>query len=237
MNEKWLIWINNKLEIVQYDILKTSLIKLSLINGTPLGLTVDWLERSLYLIEFTNRSTIFKINLNFFTEEIDKFKILERESKVVGIEMSPFTKQLYWSEMKQNKTVMMRSRVDGTNIRPFFENTTKKDGNRTCNCSISDMDPHFALDHSVNPFEPTVAVFDRKSQMFVSSDIDGCICEIIAGNILMKPGYRLRKLKADLGMVYWANEKKLNAFNRKQNKIQTAGVCIYTVISLITLFF
>lgn len=225
MKEKWLIWVNQKHDMVQFDILKSTQTKLTTINGIPLSLTLDWLERSLYFVEYSNVSTIYKIDLNYVTEEIPMFKLFERPNKIVNLEMSPFTKSLYWFEMEQNNSILMKSNVDGSKVQPFFRRNNSSQGyNEICNCSRTDIEPVFALDHSLNSFQPTIVFVEKKTNTLYSSDSFGCICSIIANNLEINPDYQPRNLKADLGMVYWTNQNNLHALSRRSNKTLSVEV-------------
>lgn len=227
VNDKWLVWINQKQELIQYDIVKSALTKLTTVNGKTLGLTIDWLERSLYYVEFTNESTVCKIDLNYITDGIHKVEITNRKNKIVAIEVSPFTKSLYWFEQNRNESIFMQSKVDGTYTTPFFKQRFfSKDQNKNCNCSSSDLDPVFALDHSSNPFEPLLVFLNGKTRNFISADSNGCICKIFARNMLLGHGFQLKNLKIDFGMLYWTNRHKLNALDRKHEKIFTTEVSI-----------
>lgn len=234
VNEKWLLWINQKQELIQYDILKSALIKLSTVSGKTLGLTVDWLERSLYYVEFTNGSTIFKVDLNYINEGIHKVEILSRKDKIVAIEVSPFRKSLYWFELKQSESILMQSKVDGTSTKPFFkEKGITNDHNKNCNCSSSDVEPVFALDHSSNPFEPSLVFLNGKTRNFFLADSKGCICRVIARNMLPGHGFKLKNLKVDFGMLYWTNQNKLNALDRKHEKIFSTEVRLIYILKIL----
>lgn len=233
MKEEWLVWINPKQELIHYDKPKKNLMKLTHINNKPLGFTIDWLERSLYYVEYNNGSTVVKVDLNYLMENERKVNVFSRRNKIVGITISPFTKRLYWIELKQNKSLLMESTVDGMNIRPFFkERLTSKDYNKICNCSntVAKIEPFFVLDHSYIPFKPQMILVDsqdRQSRRIISSDSDGCSCQIISKNISLKYGDDMRNLIADSGMIYWTSQRELNVLNRSNNVIFNTKVTIF----------
>lgn len=239
MNEQWLIWINQKHELIHYDISKSLKTKLISINGKPMALSLDWLERSLYYVEVNNASIVFKIDLNYAFDDIVPIRIMNRKNKIFELKVSPFTKSLYWIEIKQNKSILMQSNSDGSNTRVFLkERQTLKDYNKICNCTHSflDIERVFALDHSLTSLEPSVIFIDKKTRKLISSDSDGCLCKVIAENVFMKNDHVLTKMNGDFGMVYWTNHDELTAFNRNKNGIFTVevSICMYirTILSM-----
>lgn len=216
MKENKIYWINIKNELLMYNILTKNQMKIIDILGTPKGLTLDWVERSLYYVEIpkeSSRSFIYKVNLNHIDKDIMQMvKIFDTPSDITTIEVSPFTKKLYWIEtIDRVKYKLMQSNLDGNEIQPFF--SQRKNNKRDlehdpslCNCPLfPEVGPIFTVDHSDVNNKPLLIFIDPYTLNVMSTDQDGCICNVVANNSIVNNHFSLKHLKSDTATLYWTN--------------------------------
>lgn len=96
MTEEKLFWFNemNELFFTKTGRLSGSNFnnktRLMTLQQTARGLTVDWVERSLYYVQ---NNTIFKLNLNHVFEGKGRAEVvLTSTNTIINMEISPFTK-------------------------------------------------------------------------------------------------------------------------------------------------
>lgn len=233
VKDRFIFWINSKQDIIMYDVSKNVESKILQANGKPLSLTLDWLERSLYYVETTDElsgSAVYKIDLNVLTEQITNVKIFEVNSKINHIEVSPFTKHLYWTETDYQSKFKLIERDRNGFIKPFFKEHNygiiNSDDVR-CNCSFfPEIGSSFSLDHSDSIKQPLIIFIDLYSQNVMSSDKNGCLCHVIAKKNEMANHFPFGHIRSDLGMLYWTNHDTLYALKRSEDKLFTKQVII-----------
>ncbi|KAJ8934365.1 hypothetical protein NQ314_013406 [Rhamnusium bicolor] len=243
MKESNLFWINKKQELIMYNFLTLNQTKIFDITGKPNGLTLDWLERSLYYVETPKNlpgSLVYKIDLNHIDKKIIKnIEVLYTASNISKIEVSPFSKRLYWVETTDGiRYKLMQSNTDGSNIRPFFSqhNHNKRDlddSAKPCNCPfIPEVGPSFTIDHSDTKTKPLLIFINPYTLNVVSTDKDGCFCNIVANNTIVSNSFPLDRIKSDFGTLYWTNPTQglLYALKRKEANILTKEVKVSDIV-------
>lgn len=237
MKENSIYWINTKNELLMYNILTKNRMKIMDISGTPKGLTLDWVERSLYYVEIPKEasgSIIYKVNLNHIDKYITRnVKIFHTSSEITIIEVSPFTKKLYWIETTDRaRYKLMQSNIDGEEVQPFF---SQRNGNRRrlegdssfCNCPLfPEVGPSFTVDHSDAKSKPLLVFIDPYTLNVMSTDQDGCICNVVANNTVINNVFSLNHIKSDIATLYWMNPSQglLYSFKKRDTNILSKKV-------------
>ncbi|XP_030754698.1 proto-oncogene tyrosine-protein kinase ROS-like isoform X3 [Sitophilus oryzae] len=216
LREQKVFWINEIRELLMYDFSSGNKIKLFDIKGKPTDLVMDWLERSLYYVEETSEdsgSTIYKIDLNKFENGIvQNEKIFSTSANITKIEISPFTRKIYWIQTMDNQLhKVMFSDLNGYNTEDFFSSSIQDQAKRNttaedCNCSTNtNVESTFTIDHSVFQIEPVLIFIDSDSKEVFSSDKSGCQCNVILNGTILSESDPLKKVKFDFDSLYWTN--------------------------------
>ncbi|CAH0553544.1 unnamed protein product [Brassicogethes aeneus] len=235
LKEKKIFWVNQMNELLMYDS-STNKTKNFDIRKMASGVTVDWLERSLYFVEILEKSsTINKIDLNRLDKNIiEVVPIYSTSSLISKIEISPYTKKLYWVETNDQLTHrLMKCDTNGENCAEFFnrhEINKRSTDDELCNCTINDIEPTFTVDHS-NVNNKPLLIFIDKNKNIVSTDKEGCICNTIANNTVVS-NYPMEKIKSDFGTLYWNNPSKnvLYALKRNETNVTSKRVNVHDVL-------
>ncbi|XP_066156235.1 proto-oncogene tyrosine-protein kinase ROS isoform X1 [Euwallacea fornicatus] len=158
LRENKLFWINEMQELLMYHLNSSNKTKLADLKGKPKGLALDWLERSLYYVEGINEtagSVIRKLNLNYFLSERKLVAFKEEEiyitkNDVQNIEVSPYSRRIYWLENVEDLGFKMMQRSTNGGDVSFFEVSQ-------CNCDSPEcFIKSFTLDHTIiSNYQPT----------------------------------------------------------------------------------
>lgn len=222
IKESKLFWINRLQDLMMSEMSSLNKTNILYLNKNTKSVTFDWLERSLYYIqtnEINSHSTIFKIDFNFQDKSPTKHKeILLRSSDIKKIQVSPYTKKLYWLENGK----LMTSHVNGTGIQPFFTQIDLNHNAEICNCSSDIIVYTYALDHSSDT-KPRLVYVDRNGNV-VTSDPEGCFCDILA-NPDVTGAILPEHIQSDLGHLYWTSDEYLNILH-EATKISKNGSLI-----------
>ncbi|KAL3277022.1 hypothetical protein HHI36_012384 [Cryptolaemus montrouzieri] len=231
IQENKIFWVNEMKELFMYTINKGNKTKLYDIVGDAIGLTVDWLERSLYFVEKIDEySIIKKMDLNLYEEGIGHpVEILRRPTSIRKLEISPFTKKLYWIEVEDNVYHrLMISNSDGNNIVQFFskyqrnKRDVSENNDDSCNCPLNPfLESSFSVDHSDSKSKPVVTFIEHNTKDILSSDKDGCRCNIIANSSTVSNYFPVKKIRSDFGSLYWTNPSQGNLYVLKRRKKST----------------
>ncbi|XP_044258516.1 proto-oncogene tyrosine-protein kinase ROS isoform X1 [Tribolium madens] len=226
IKESKLFWIDQLQNLMMFDMLKSNKTKITSLKNNVTGLTVDWLERSIYYAQSENwdsGSSVFKLNLNYVDRGIIKMsKIFFTPASISKIEVSPYTKMLYWVE----KSKLMVCNTDGSDRREFFNKdkyTKRSILDESCNCPVDvNIEKTYTLDHSTET-KPLLVFIDSDTHNVVSADKNGCSCSVIANNSLGVT-LPLDRLKSDFGTLYWTNSRLLHALRKKEANLVTKEV-------------
>ncbi|VEN47844.1 unnamed protein product [Callosobruchus maculatus] len=221
-------WINTKKEIVLFDMQSYTQSTIFEIEGEPLGMTVDWLERSIYYVQIKDgKSSVHKLDLNLLDNQMKQMKVLEVDGTIYNIKMSPLTQRLYWLEGSSNKFKLMESSSDGSNIKSFFQDSNYPS---SCNCPhFIELGPCFTVDTS-DIDTPLIIFMDVLSDNILSTP-DGCFCSVVVNNELVREASPVRFIETDYSAVYWANEDYIYFLKRSEGQILTkqSGVTDLTI--------
>lgn len=241
MRESKLFWINEMQELFMYHIHSSNKTKILELKGKPKGLSLDWLERSLYYVEGINNtlgSTVYKINLNHLDKNVMRNLIIYSTQKNISkIEISPLTRKIYWIETAVGEGHdVMCGNLDGTDVRQFFGPHNKRkrsifdrghvEDNLECNCPENvKVEPTFTIDHSGTENKPKLIFIDSTTKEVFASDKDGCACSVIANNTIVSKSFPLQRIKSDFGSLYWTNnDGVLYAFKKVDSNLLTKSV-------------
>ncbi|XP_045468365.1 proto-oncogene tyrosine-protein kinase ROS isoform X2 [Harmonia axyridis] len=231
MKENKIFWINEMKELYMYTTTTFNKTKVLDIRGNATGLTVDWLERSVYfVVSLGEYSLINKIDLNLYEkgllQPVEPVEVMRRPFNISKLEISPFTRKLYWIEV-EDKTYyrLMESDIDGNNIIQFFSRfeRTKRfindDSKEDCNCPLNpSIESSFSIDHSNITQKPLFTFIDHNSKNILSADKDGCRCDIIANHSTVGNYLPVQKIKSDFGSLYWTNQERGNLYVLRRQK-------------------
>ncbi|XP_025828950.1 proto-oncogene tyrosine-protein kinase ROS isoform X3 [Agrilus planipennis] len=230
IKEKKLFWINKMQELFMYNMENHKKSKLVDLNNSCLSLTVDWMERSLYYLETNSitESTIYKLNLNHIDKGLSKIETILTTSSVISkIEISPFTRKLYWVEENYfGENHIMQSELNGSDIRPFFvqrshnKRSLESEEEESCNCPVyPNVEKTFTVDHSDSKTKPAIIFIDSDTHAITSSDKDGCHCEILANHQVVGDSFPLQKLKSDFSNLYWTNKTQGHLYSLRKKEL------------------
>ncbi|XP_044756024.1 proto-oncogene tyrosine-protein kinase ROS isoform X2 [Coccinella septempunctata] len=230
MKENKIFWINEMKELYMYTTTTLNKTKILDIGGNATGLTIDWLERSVYFVVTEGKySMINKIDLNLYEKGLlQPVEVLRRPFNISKLEISPFTRKLYWIEV-EDKTYfrLMESNVDGGRIIQFFSrfDRTKRftdEMRDKCNCPLNPaVESSFSIDHSNTTQKPLFTFIDHNSKNILSSDKEGCECDVIANYSTVSNYLPVEKIKSDFGSLYWTNQEQGNLYVLKRQKEPT----------------
>lgn len=230
IKENKIFWINEMKELYMYTKATSNKIKILDIGGNATGLTIDWLERSVYFVVTEEKySIISKIDLNLYEKGLlHSVEVLRRPFTILKIEISPFTRKLYWIE-EEDKIYhrLMESKIDGNNIIQFFSRfeRTKRftdESKDDCNCPFNPtVESSFSIDHSNTTQKPLFTFIDHSSKNILSSDKDGCRCDIIANYSTVSNYLPAQKIMSDFGSLYWTNQEQGNLYVLKRQRQPT----------------
>lgn len=94
--ENLIFWTNDMKELIMLNLTNSEKKKLTELTGTSISLSTDWLERSLYYVQY-NESLgtykIFTINLNLVESGLNvPVEIYKTYNRITNLEISPYTR-------------------------------------------------------------------------------------------------------------------------------------------------
>lgn len=231
LKEKKIIWVDKKGEIFLLNLFDNAQSKIFDINGQADGIAIDWLGRCLYYtqkLKDQSKSAVFKLDLSL--DKLESKKVLEStEGPITKLEVSPFTRSLYWIETSSTlKHILMQSDISGEDKRQFFSD--HKNGNKLYNCPYRpEIGPFFAIDHSDVGVRPKIIFWDIYSQSIMWADKYSESCGLLADSNEVRNDFPLEHLEADFSALYWTHNGILHDLSRN-DKLISKEVCIFLVI-------
>ncbi|XP_076250339.1 receptor protein-tyrosine kinase sevenless isoform X2 [Rhynchophorus ferrugineus] len=230
LKENKIFWINQIQELLMYHFASTNKTKILDLKGTPSGLALDWIERSIYYVEENIEepgSVVYKIDLNQADMNIIKpERMFSSLNNITKIDMSPFTKKLYWIETVDNQIhKVMSVNIDGKEVEDFFSiqdrykrNTVEEE----CNCrSNLNVEPTFTIDHSSSESKPIFIFINSETKDLFVADHTGCHCSLVYNEAsLTSTNYPLRRIRSAVDSLYWIDtDGDLYVFNGNSSKL------------------
>ncbi|XP_045769581.1 proto-oncogene tyrosine-protein kinase ROS isoform X2 [Maniola jurtina] len=226
-------WANNLEEIFSSRINGSGNFKLTSINGTATSICVDWVSRSVYWAQIEITSTefyvMYRADLGIPNTRPHITRVLVRKQPIHSLQIAPMLRSLYWYEESNHKGLgtLMTAYVDGSNIRPFFNNSEEdismSDFLDECNCPQNpQVTKSFVLDMTNNNVD--LYWVDPWANHIVGSDMNGCVCKVIVNATeKRKYGFPPMSITVDSKYIYWYNstEKIIFYTNKvKKDKIE-----------------
>ncbi|KAK5650142.1 hypothetical protein RI129_001171 [Pyrocoelia pectoralis] len=233
IKENKLFWINDMHELLVFSLSNLNRTKICDLNADVYGLTIDWVERSLYYIQILSLETysVNKLDLNYIDKGTLKLdEVFQRPYSISKIEVSPFTKKLYWVEVDENnQNRLMQCNTNGTDIQPFLSlhgyiKRNVEVDYPSCNCPLNPVvEKTFTVDHSNSKMNPQVVFADSDTHAIISADKYGCNCDVMAHSKLVKDSFPLHTLKSDFGTLYWTNSTQGLVYSLRKNDTNVAN--------------
>ncbi|XP_031333150.1 proto-oncogene tyrosine-protein kinase ROS isoform X2 [Photinus pyralis] len=227
IKENKVFWINDMHELLVFSLTNLNRTKICDLNGEVYGLTIDWVERSLYYIQILSLETysVNKLDLNYIDKgsAVKINEVFRRPYAISKVEVSPFSKKIYWVEVDDDQSHLMQCNTNGTEIKPFLSphGYIKRDVEvdyPLCNCPLNPVvEKTFAIDHSNLKINPQVVFADSDTYDIISADKYGCNCQVIAHKSLLKDSFPLNTLRSDFGTLYWTNSTQGLVYSLRKN--------------------
>nr|XP_026496387.1 proto-oncogene tyrosine-protein kinase ROS isoform X1 [Vanessa tameamea] len=226
-------WVNNLEEMFSSWIDGSGNFKLTSINGTASSICVDWVSRSVYWTQRELASTesyvMYRADLGIANSRPHVTRVLTRKQPIHNLQIAPMLGSLYWYEEDSHPGfgVLMTSKIDGSNIRTFFNNTdedvSSSDFQEECKCPDNpQIASSFVIDLTSNNFE--LYWVDPWTHRIIVSDLHGCSCRVIIDATEKKKyGFTPMSITVDSKYIYWYNSTEKNIYytsKSKKNKIE-----------------
>ncbi|XP_038214357.1 proto-oncogene tyrosine-protein kinase ROS [Zerene cesonia] len=225
-------WVNNLEEIFSARINGSGHYKLTSTNGKAKSMCVDWVSRSIYWTQEENPSLethiLYRADLGLPNTRPRIYRVLKRERAMYSLQIIPLMRSLYWYE-ESNHTgfgTLMTSKVDGSDVRKFFNNSEYSDSDsdfrEECSCPESpQVAKTFVIDLTSHI---EIYWIDPWSYRIIASDIKGCNCRVVVDATEKKKyGFVPMSITVDSKYVYWYNSSDRSIFytnKMKKNKIE-----------------
>ncbi|CAK1555335.1 unnamed protein product [Leptosia nina] len=231
LEENVAYWENDLEEIFSSRINGSGHYKLTSINGTATSICVDWVSRSVYWSQLERASVesyvIYRANLGSPNTRPHITRVLARHQRIHSLQIIPLMRSLYWYE-ESNHTgfgTLMTAKVDGTNIKSFFNNSedsSELDYRDDCNCPENpQIAKPFVIDLT-NDIE--VFFIDPWLYRVIATDVTGCHCRVVFdATEKKKNGFIPMSITVDSKYVYWYNSTDRSIFytnKLKKSKIE-----------------
>ncbi|XP_053604338.1 proto-oncogene tyrosine-protein kinase ROS isoform X2 [Plodia interpunctella] len=223
IEENIVYWVNDLDEIFSSRINGSGHYKLTSINSKATSIAVDWVGRSVYWAQMeTAEVAVYRTDLAIPNSRPNITRLFTRKHRIYSLQVSPLQRLLFWYEESKHPGMgtLMTSRINGSNIRTFFNNTS---GHDECNCPEN---PHIAPPFSIDMTKKSYEIFwvDPWQHHIVASDMAGCKCRIVVvATEKRKYGFTPMSITVDSKYVYWFNSTEKEIFyttKHKKNKVE-----------------
>ncbi|CAG9858272.1 unnamed protein product [Phyllotreta striolata] len=226
-----IFWVDKKGELFVLNWRDNIQRKIFEINGQVDCITLDWVGKSLYYaqrLEGECTSAIFQLDLS--ANALESRRILESsEGAITQLEVSPFTRSLYWIETSRTQTYELKqSDIDGSYERSFFTKHPAFGKLSNSNCPYKpQIGPYFALDHSGLDLSPRIVFLDARCILWADKYSDTCGLLVDFNEAI--EDFPMKNLEADFLNVYWTNGGVVHSVDWKEQiaKKQISDMKIY----------
>ncbi|XP_072932674.1 proto-oncogene tyrosine-protein kinase ROS [Epargyreus clarus] len=214
-------WVNNLEEIFSSRINSSGHYKLTSINGTASSICVDWVGRSVYWTQLEITSTeayvAYRADLGIPNTRPHIQRVFVRKRPIYSLQVAPLLRSLYWYE-ESNHTglgTLMTAKVNGSDIRRFFNNTeedTSLDMQDECDCPEN---PQVARAFVIDMTNNDIVVYwiDPWTHRIIATDINSCKCRIVVDATEKKKyGFTPMSITVDSKYIYWYNSTEKSIF-------------------------
>ncbi|XP_026748879.2 proto-oncogene tyrosine-protein kinase ROS isoform X1 [Galleria mellonella] len=224
IEENIVYWVNNLEEIFSSRINGSGHYKLTSINGTATSIAVDWVSRSVYWSQLEIVSTesyvVYRADLGVPNTRPHISRVFARRQPIYSLQVVPLLRSLYWYEesIHPGLGTLMTSKVNGSNIRKFFNNTESTKAHDDCNCPENpQVAKTFVVDMTKNNYH--LYWIDPWVYQIVSADINGCKCRLVVDATEKKKyGFTPMSATIDSKFIYWFNSTEKEIFYTIKNK-------------------
>nr|CAD7427324.1 unnamed protein product [Timema monikensis] len=177
-------WVSEMQELISSDMDGGGKVKMLLLNGTGLSITVDWVGRYIYWSEMDETgsgSAIFRLDLSQ-QGSVQPELVLRRNRLIHKVDISPFQSSLYWVETSRAGIGHLMTRKTNTgDVRPFFTVTTvrRKRESEACNCPDNPAVGQAMSIDQTDPGNPRVLWVDGWHGDIYMADTRGCHCTVL----------------------------------------------------------
>ncbi|KAI5646079.1 protein tyrosine kinase domain-containing protein [Phthorimaea operculella] len=223
--ENIVYWVNDLEEVFSSRINSSGHYKLASINGSATSICVDWVGRSVYWAQLEMTASeayvVYRADLGIANNRPAMVKVLARRQPIYSLQISSLQRSLFWYEESTNPGfgILMTSKIDGTQIRTFF-NQTKKDSDSKDDCTCPE-DPRVAKPFVIDMTNKNNELYwvDPWTHHIVAANMDACKCRVVVDATEKKKyGFSPMSITVDSKYVYWYNSTEKAIFYATKNK-------------------
>ncbi|KAJ2951162.1 hypothetical protein O0L34_g5554 [Tuta absoluta] len=223
--ENIVYWVNDLEEVFSSRINSSGHYKLASINGSATSICVDWVGRSVYWAQLEMTSSeayvVYRADLGVANNRPAMVKVLARRQPIYSLQISPFQRSLFWYEESTNPGfgILMTSKIDGSQIRTFF-NQSRKDSDSKEDCTCPE-DPRVAKPFVIDMTTSYNELYwvDPWTHHIVAANMDACKCRVVVDATEKKKyGFSPMSITVDSKYVYWYNSTEKAIFYTTKNK-------------------
>nr|CAD7258653.1 unnamed protein product [Timema shepardi] len=204
-------WVSEMQELISSDMDGGGKVKMLVLNGTGLSITVDWVGRYIYWSEMDETgsgSAIFRLDLSQ-QGSVQPELVLRRNRLIHKVDISPFQSSLYWVETSRAGIGHLMTRKTNTgDVRPFFTVTTvrRKRESEACNCPDNPAVGQAMSIDQTDPGNPRVLWVDGWHGDIYMADTRGCHCTVLVNaTVNTETGLPPTSVTTDHRLLYWSN--------------------------------
>ncbi|XP_073955418.1 receptor protein-tyrosine kinase sevenless isoform X2 [Choristoneura fumiferana] len=229
IEENVVYWANNLEEIFSSRINGSGHFKLVSNNGSASSICVDWVGRSVYWaqseITSVEQHVVYRADIGIQNTRPLITRVIVTKQPIYSLQIVPLQRSLYWYEEDSYPGLgtLMTSKLDGTNVRKFFNISEKVKTRDNCDCPES---PQVAKPFVIDTTKKEHELFwvDPWVPRILAADMDGCHCRVVVNATEKKKyGFTPMTITVDSKYIYWFNstEKIIYYTNKhKRNNIE-----------------
>ncbi|CAC5423207.1 unnamed protein product [Mytilus coruscus] len=219
--ENRMFWVDKNNVLMEHS--KQGQKKLLELNGKVTDLAVDWIGRTLFIVEVNSSQSTSTI-ITYLLDQRISYKLQTRDGIINSIVADPHTSTIAWmeSDTSDNHSKLYKMGPDHK-VKPLFSNARNKREAPSCNCSASfQPGSRIALDNTED-IKTEILFNDDKTKSIIATDINGCYCKSVTSQTpASKKGFPPDSLTVDHSNIYWYNKtEKLLYIMDKQTSIVT----------------
>ncbi|CAG2239895.1 Tyrosine-protein kinase Btk29A,Tyrosine kinase receptor Cad96Ca,Discoidin domain-containing receptor 2,Tyrosine-protein kinase receptor TYRO3,Putative neurotrophin receptor LTRK 1,ALK tyrosine kinase receptor,Tyrosine-protein kinase ABL2,Tyrosine-protein kinase abl-1,Tyrosine-protein kinase receptor UFO,Macrophage colony-stimulating factor 1 receptor,Leukocyte tyrosine kinase receptor,Tyrosine-protein kinase receptor Tie-1,Receptor-type tyrosine-protein kinase FLT3,ALK tyrosine kinase receptor homolog scd- len=197
--------------------------KLLELEGKVTDLAVDWIRRSLFIVEVNSSQSTSSI-ITYLLDQSISYKLQSRDGIINSIVTDPHTSTIAWTESDTSESHSKLYKMGPDHkVKPLFRNARNKREAPSCNCSTSfQLGSRIALDNTEDA-KTEILFYDEGTKSIIATDINGCFCKSVTSQTPdSKKGFPPDSLTVDHSNIYCYNKtEKLLYIMDKQTSIVT----------------
>ncbi|ESP04075.1 hypothetical protein LOTGIDRAFT_156686 [Lottia gigantea] len=184
-------------------------IPLMQLNNSVKDMTMDWVSRTLYIVEEGKGGESDRI-MGYHVDQQKYQLVINRNTTIGSVLSDPYTSSLFWTEIDKNgKGQLFQSNINGTNVEAILGNTGAGERRkRSCNCEDDiNVSPLISMDYT-DDGSTEIVIVDMKRRSIIATDVHGCVCrEIYKASNSQDNGLPPDLIAIDHMRVYWYNTR------------------------------